>query len=115
MSKTTFILGATPVALLILAGCSHTTREVVTPVPAATAAPPTVVVENAPPPPAPRVEARPPAPSAGYVWQDGYWAWRNGQYEWVPGHWQTARAGSTRAPQRWELEGQGPTLNGGPN
>src|SRR5512134_3096997 len=54
MSKTTFILGATPVAVLVLAGCSHTTstKEIVTPVPAATAAPPAVIVANAPPPPA---------------------------------------------------------------
>jgi hypothetical protein len=118
MTKTTFMLGATPVALLVLAGCSHTTEEIVTPVPVTTATPPTVVVANTPPvvnapPPAPRAEVRPPAPAAGYVWQDGYWAMNNGQYEWVPGHWVTAR-GYTRAP-RWESDGQGSTLKGGPN
>ena len=113
--KTTFILGATAVAVLALAGCSHTTREIVTPAPATPAAPPAVIVANAPPPPAPRAEVRPPAPAAGYVWQDGYWTARNGQYEWVPGHWQTARAGYTRVPQRWESEGHGATPNGGPN
>jgi hypothetical protein len=117
MLKTTFILGLTPVAALVLAGCSHTTteREIVTPVPVATAAPPAVIVANAPPPPAQRAEVRPPAPSAGYVWQDGYWAWRNGQYEWVPGYWQATRAGDTRAPRRWESEGFEATPRGGPN
>jgi hypothetical protein len=117
MSKTTWILGATPVALLVLAGCSHTTREVVTPVPVTTAAPaqPTVVVANAPSAPAARAEVRPPAPGDGYVWHDGYWVWRNGQYEWVPGYWEIPRSGSTRQPQRWESEGLGATPRGGPN
>jgi len=114
MSKITFTLGAAALAALALAGCS-TTKEIVTPVPVATATPPTVVVANAPPPPAARVEVRPPAPSAGYVWQDGYWSWRNDQYEWVPGHWETARAGYIRVPQRGELDEQGTSLHGGPN
>ena len=115
MSKTTFTLAATAVAVSVLAGCSHTTEEVlVTPQPVVTAAPPTVIVANTPAP-APRAEARPPAPGTGYVWQDGYWISRNGQYEWVPGHWETARAGYTRVPQRWESDGQGATLKGGPN
>jgi YXWGXW repeat-containing protein len=114
MSKSRFILGATPVAMLVLAGCSHTTKEVVTPVPTATAAPPTVVVANTPPP-APQAEVRPPAPGSGYVWQDGYWSWRNGQYEWVPGHWVTPRGGYSRVPRRGELDGQGTTLHGGPS
>jgi len=115
MSKTMLILGATPVAVLVLAGCSHTTKEIVTPVPVTTAAPPTVVVANTPPAPAPRAEVRPPAPGTGYVWQDGYWAWTNGQYEWVPGHWDIARAGYNRVPQRSEFNGHGEALNGGPN
>jgi hypothetical protein len=96
MSKTTVILGATGVAVLVLAGCSHTTREIVTPVPAVAAAPPTVIVANTPAPPAPRVEVQTAAPGPDYVWQNGYWTLRNGQYEWVPGHWEA-------------------TLNGGPN
>lgn len=62
-----------------------------------------------------RAEAQPPAPRAGYVWSDGYWAWRNGQYEWVPGHWDTARAGYTRVPPSSVLDEQGTTLEGGPN
>ena len=114
MTKTTFILGATPVAILVLAGCSHTTEEIVTPVPVVTAAPSTVVVANTPPP-AQQAEPRPQAPGSGYVWQDGYWAWRNGQYEWVPGHWETSRVGYTRAPRRWGPNGQATTPPGGPN
>lgn len=115
MSKTTVILGATGVAVLVLTGCGHSTREVVvTPVPVATAAPSNVVVANTPPPAA-RAEERPPAPGAGYVWSDGYWAWRNGQYEWVPGHWDTARAGYTRVPPSSVLDEHGTTLEGGPN
>ena len=114
MTKTTFILGATSVAALGLAGCSHTTKEIVTPVPTATAAPPTVIVANTPAP-APRAEVRPPAPAAGYVWHDGYWTSRNGQYEWVSGYWETARGGYTRVPQRGQLDDEGTTLNGGPN
>jgi hypothetical protein len=119
MTKSKFILGAAPAVLLVLAGCSHTTREVVTPVPAATAppsaaAPPTVIVANTPPP-APRDEVRPPAPNAGATWQDGYWTWNNGQYEWVPGHWVSTRAGIVRPSHRWESEGQAATPKGGPN
>ena len=114
--KTTWILGAAPVAVLALAGCSHTTtREVVTPAPTVTTtAPPAVIVANSPPP-APLVETRPAAPGTGYVWYDGYWTSRNGQYEWVPGHWEVARTGYTRTPRRWESEGQGAPLSGGPN
>jgi hypothetical protein len=88
MLKTALIFGAAPIAALVLAGCGHTTREVVTPVPVATAAPATVIVASNTPPPAPRVEVRPPAPSADYVWQNGYWTLVNGQYQWVPGHWE---------------------------
>ena len=95
MLKTTIFLGATCVAILALAGCSHTTtREIITPVPTATAAPPTVIVTSPNmPPPAPRAEVRTPSPGAGYVWQNGYWTWRNSQYEWVAGHWQPALIG----------------------
>ena len=88
MSKTALILGITPVAALVLAGCSHTTREIVTPAPVATAAPPTVIVANSTPPPAPRVETRPMAPGSDYIWQPGYWTLTNGQYTWVSGHWE---------------------------
>jgi WXXGXW repeat (2 copies) len=85
--KTALILGTAPIAALVLAGCG-TTREVVTPVPVATAAPATVIVASTTPPPAPRVEVRPPSPGVDYTWQRGYWVLVNGQYEWVPGHWE---------------------------
>jgi PBP1b-binding outer membrane lipoprotein LpoB len=90
MSKTTVFLSATAVAGLALAGCSHTTtREIVTPAPTATAAPPTVIVATPnTPPPAPRIETRPPSPGHEFVWQNGYWTVANGQYQWVPGHWE---------------------------
>ena len=87
MSKTAIILGTAPTAVLVLAGCSHT-REVVTPVPVATATQPTVIVAGTAQPPAPRVEVRPLSPGADYVWQSGYWTLVNGQYQWVPGHWE---------------------------
>jgi hypothetical protein len=121
MLKSKFMLGAVPVAVVALAACSHTTtREIVTPTPVTTAAPPTVVVANAQTPattapPAPRAEVRPPSPGVNYVWQDGYWSLNNGQYEWVPGYWVVSRSGATRVPQRWESDGMSVTPNGGPN
>jgi WXXGXW repeat (2 copies) len=36
-------------------------------------------------PPVPVVEAVPPPPAPGYVWQPGYWSWNGVQYVWVPG------------------------------
>lgn len=83
MLKTTVILGASGVAALVLAGCG--TTEVVTPVPAYSAAPPAVIVANTSTPP---VEVRNPPPSSGRVWRDGYWAFQNGQYVWIPAHWE---------------------------
>ena len=88
MLKTTLILGTAPIAALVLAGCGHTTREVVTPVPVVTTTQPAVIIASNTVMPAPRVEVRPPAPSTDYVWQRGYWMLVNGQYEWVPGHWE---------------------------
>ncbi|CAN5795897.1 hypothetical protein BH11BAC3_BH11BAC3_22660 [soil metagenome] len=55
----------------------------------------------------PPVKVRPMAPSAGYVWVDGEWAWRRGKYHyvngyyitpahnsaWIPGHWRKVRRG----------------------
>jgi hypothetical protein len=89
MSKTAFVLGTASIAALVLAGCGHTTtREIVTPVPVATAPQPAVIVASNTLPPAPRVEVRPAAPGTDYVWQSGYWMLVNGQYQWVPGHWE---------------------------
>ena len=49
-----------------------------------------------PPPPA-RVEVYGVAPGPGFVWVNGYWAWRGGGYAWAPGYW--ARPPRPRA--RW--------------
>lgn len=39
-------------------------------------------------PPAPRYYgAIGVAPGPGYVWTNGYWAWRGGRYYWVDGRW----------------------------
>lgn len=39
------------------------------------------------PPPPPRLETKPPAPAAGYVWIPGHWTPVNGQWRWTPGEW----------------------------
>jgi hypothetical protein len=36
-------------------------------------------------PPAPPVEAVPPPPAPGYVWNPGYWSWDGSKYVWVTG------------------------------
>jgi hypothetical protein len=41
-------------------------------------------------PPVPFVEPVPVAPSSGYVWQPGYWAWNGVQYVWVSGQYVVA-------------------------
>jgi hypothetical protein len=52
-------------------------------------------------PPAPRYEVMP-APRAGYVWQPGYWDWRDGRHHWRRGHWVRERSGYYYHPSRWE-------------
>jgi hypothetical protein len=52
-------------------------------------------------PPAPRYEVVP-APRAGYVWQPGYYDWRNGHHVWVRGQWIRERKGYYWHPSRWE-------------
>ena len=52
-------------------------------------------------PPAPRVEVIP-AHRAGYVWQPGYYDWRNGHHVWVKGYWVKERQGMFWHPSRWE-------------
>jgi hypothetical protein len=32
--------------------------------------------------------SRPPAPSAGSVWHEGYWHWSGTREEWRPGYWE---------------------------
>ena len=51
-------------------------------------------------PPAARHEVVP-AHRAGYVWQPGYYDWRNGRHVWVRGHWVRERQGMYWHPNRW--------------
>ena len=51
-------------------------------------------------PPAPRHEVIP-APRDGYVWQPGYWDWRNGRHVWVRGVWMRERPGMYWHPSGW--------------
>ena len=43
-----------------------------------------------------------PAARPGFVWQEGYWDWRNGRHVWVKGHWVKERRGYYWHPTRWE-------------
>jgi hypothetical protein len=52
-------------------------------------------------PPAPRYEVVP-APRAGYIWQPGYYDWRNGRHVWTRGQWVRERKGYYWHPTRWE-------------
>lgn len=52
-------------------------------------------------PPALRHEVIP-SPRAGYVWQPGYWDWRNGRHHWTKGYWVKERRGMHWHPNRWE-------------
>jgi hypothetical protein len=52
-------------------------------------------------PPAPRHEVIP-APRNGYVWQPGYYDWRDGRHVWVRGQWVRERRGYYWHPNRWE-------------
>jgi hypothetical protein len=52
-------------------------------------------------PPALRHEVVPPS-RAGYVWQPGYWDWRNHRHVWVKGYWVRERPGYYWHPSRWE-------------
>ncbi len=58
---------------------------------------------SAPPPP-PRHEIIGVAPGPGFVWIEGYYAWRPGSgYYWVPGHWERPpRPRAHWVPGRWE-------------
>jgi hypothetical protein len=50
------------------------------------------------PPPPIRVETYGPAPELGFIWIQGYWAWRSNAYDWVPGQWERIPSGR----HRWE-------------
>lgn len=47
-----------------------------------------------------------PSPRPGYVWSDGYWAWRDGRYFWIPGYWIEERPGYVWYPEHWEHNGE---------
>ena len=67
----------------------------------ATASDPRGVVVSGPPP-APMAEAqRPPPPSPGAVWIEGYWHWTGMQYAWIPGHWEAAPPGAAWAAPKY--------------
>ena len=63
------------------------------------------VVMVAPPPP--RVEVVGPAPTPGYAWFGGYWAWVGGRHEWVAGHWAPGRPGYHWVTHQWLRQGDG--------
>ncbi len=62
-----------------------------------------------PPPPPPRAlgyVGYPPAP--GYVWTDGFWAWRGSRWAWVPGQWvRPPRPHAVWVPGYWQARHRG--------
>ena len=65
------------------------------------------VSRSAPPPPRfVGVIGRP--PGAGYVWTDGYWAYRRNNWDWVQGSWvRPPRARAVWVPGAWRPVGRG--------
>jgi hypothetical protein len=60
-----------------------------------------VVVDTAPPPPRyVEVEVRP-----GYIWMDGYWAYRGANWVWVDGYYERERPGYVHVRGRWVRRG----------
>ena len=54
-------------------------------------------------PPVLKIEKRPAAPGAGYVWVAGYHRWDGNAYVWVPGEWQKPpREHAVWVAPRWE-------------
>ena len=47
------------------------------------------------------VRARPPMPSAGHIWIEPEWEWRNNNYVIVDGYWAPRRAGYVYVPGHW--------------
>lgn len=63
-----------------------------------------VVVVAAPPPPRREVVYAPPGP--GFIWVNGYWAWRGGRYVWIAGRYERPPHGHHRWQEpRWERRG----------
>jgi hypothetical protein len=58
-------------------------------------------------PPAPRYGVIGVAPGPGYIWTDGFYAYRGGNYAWTPGRWaRPPRSRSQWVPGRWEQQGR---------
>jgi hypothetical protein len=70
----------------------------------------TIVVDVAPP--AQRFEVVP-VEHSGYVWVQGYWAWKGGRHVWVPGHSVKARHGYSWSSAHWEERNGHHYFNGG--
>jgi len=66
-------------------------------------------------PPAPRVEAVPALPVAGYyVWTPGYWRWDGARYVWIPGIYVAPpHAGAVWVPGHWVAGRRGWVWAGG--
>jgi hypothetical protein len=65
---------------------------------------PTATADQAPPP-LPDYD-QPPAPSDGYLWTPGYWAWGPAGYYWVPGAWvEPPYMGALWTPGYWGFYG----------
>ena len=57
-------------------------------------------------PPRMRYEVRPPRPSPGHIWIDGYWGWDNGAHVWIGGEWSTPpQPGYAWVTPRWRRHG----------
>jgi len=59
-----------------------------------------VYVRTAPPPP--KVETKPPRPSANAVWVPGHWKWNGREYVWISGHWELHPKGAVWVPGHWK-------------
>ncbi len=67
---------------------------------------PGVEIVVATPPPPPRREVVYARPGRGYVWINGYWAWRSGRHVWIAGHYEMPPRGyRTWVEPRWERRG----------
>ena len=57
------------------------------------------------PPPAPRAEAKPPSPVAGYVWVPGHWVPVKGEWQWIAGVWSVpATPSSLWIPSKYDAK-----------
>jgi hypothetical protein len=94
MSNISILVAA---GLLLATGCTIQGYE------GETTATGTIVVYENPPPP--RVEVRPPAPTAQALWIDGYWTYSANTWVWVDGKWETPRQGYIWVRPTWRDRG----------